>query len=148
MGETDASVTPSPRVRVALALQGACIATVALYAVLRLVQALLYPEPNPATVIWSAHAGYLWRAWTVAYAGAMAGFATFAAAKSARRQRVKRTRRAPARHGDGRTMEPSSAIGVPTWGPARSARRSRRWCTRRRVPQGRVPRHSRSDGTT
>jgi hypothetical protein len=81
MGETDASVTPSPRVRVALALQGACIATVALYAVLRLVQALLYPEPNPATVIWSAHAGYLWRAWTVAYAGAMAGFATFAAAK-------------------------------------------------------------------
>jgi hypothetical protein len=81
MGEAEASVTTSPRVRLALALAGACIATVGLYAVLRLVQALLYKEPNPATVIWSAHAGYFWRVWTVAYAGAMAGFATFAAAK-------------------------------------------------------------------
>jgi len=82
MAEHELSVAASPRVRLALALQGACVATVALYAVLRLVQALLYKEPNPATVIWSAHAGYFWRVWTVAYAGAMTGFATFAAAKN------------------------------------------------------------------
>jgi hypothetical protein len=73
--------TPPLRVRLALAVQGACVMTVALYAILRLVQALLFKEPNPATVIWSAHAGYFWRAWTVAYAGTMTGFAAFAAAK-------------------------------------------------------------------
>jgi hypothetical protein len=81
MGATDAMETPAFRARLALALQGACVAAVGLYAVLRIVQALLYKEPNPATVIWSAHAGYFWRAWTVSYAGAMVGFATFAAAK-------------------------------------------------------------------
>jgi hypothetical protein len=78
---TEGSATPSPRARLALAFMGVCVATVALYAVLRLVQAVLYKEPNPATVIWSAHAGYFWRAWTVAYAGSMTGFATFAAAR-------------------------------------------------------------------
>jgi hypothetical protein len=68
------------RARLLLAFAGACVAAVALYALLRLVQALLFKEPNPATVIWSAHAGYLWRVWTVSYAGAMTGFATFAGA--------------------------------------------------------------------
>ena len=48
---------------------------------MRIVQAHLFPEANPATIIWSAHAGYFWRAWTVAYAGAMGGFAAFAAAR-------------------------------------------------------------------
>jgi hypothetical protein len=73
-------VTTSPlRVRVSLAVAGACITAVGLYAVLRMAQALLFKEPNPATVIWSAHAGYLWRAWTVGYAGVMAGFFAFAA---------------------------------------------------------------------
>jgi hypothetical protein len=69
------------RARMALAFQGACVTAVALYAVLRLVQSLLFSEPNPATVIWSAHAGYFWRAWTVSYAGIMACFVAFAAAK-------------------------------------------------------------------
>jgi hypothetical protein len=81
MGAPDATESPALRVRLALALQGACVAAVGLYAILRLVQALLYKEPNPATVIWSLHAGYFWRAWTVSYMGAMVGFATFAAAK-------------------------------------------------------------------
>jgi hypothetical protein len=65
--------------RLSLALQGACVTAVGLYAVLRFVQSILFNEPNPATVIWSAHAGYLWRSWTVAYAGIMAGFLVFAA---------------------------------------------------------------------
>jgi hypothetical protein len=69
------------RVRASLAVSGACVAAVGLYAVLRGVQAILFKEPNPATVIWSAHAGYLWRVWTVCYGGVMAGFLVFAASK-------------------------------------------------------------------
>jgi hypothetical protein len=75
------SESPSTRLRLSFAFQGACVVAVGLYAALRLVQALLFKEPNPATVIWSAHAGYFWRAWTVSYAGVMAGFVAFAAAK-------------------------------------------------------------------
>ncbi len=81
MGITDPDDAPALRARLALALSGACVAAVALYAILRLIQALLYKEPNPAAVIWSVHTGYFWRAWTVCYAGAMVGFAMFAAAK-------------------------------------------------------------------
>ena len=70
----------SVRLRLGLGFMGACVASVALYGVLRVVQSRLFPEANPATVIWSAHAGYFWRVWTVSYAGTMAGFAAFGAA--------------------------------------------------------------------
>jgi hypothetical protein len=69
------------RIRLSLAVQAACVTAVGLYGVLRIVQSFLFKEPNPATVIWSAHAGYLWRTWTVGYAGIMAGFLAFAASK-------------------------------------------------------------------
>jgi hypothetical protein len=65
--------------RLAMAGIAACLAAVALYALLRIAQFYVFPEPNPATVIWSAHAGYFWRSWTVAYAGGMAGFFGYAA---------------------------------------------------------------------
>ena len=55
---------------------------VAVYALTRVLQALLVPEPNPATLIQSLHAGYFWRAWTAAYAG---GFVALAAALLAKR---------------------------------------------------------------
>jgi hypothetical protein len=75
------SAAASLRVRLTLGFEAACLTAVALYGVLRCVQSVLFNEPNPATVIWSAHAGYLWRSWTVSYAGVMAGFLAFAAAK-------------------------------------------------------------------
>jgi len=68
------------RERLALGLMTTGVVAVALYAILRLVQFYLFPDPNPAMVIWSAHAGYFWRVWTVAYAGGMVGLAAFAAA--------------------------------------------------------------------
>jgi len=72
----------SPRsMRLGLGLMAACVSAVALYGVLRLVQKWLFPEPSPAAVIWSAHAGYFWRCWTVVYAGAMLGFLAYGAAK-------------------------------------------------------------------
>jgi hypothetical protein len=61
-------------VRLGLALIAACTTATALYAVLRVAQALIFPEPDPALVIWSEHAGFFWRAWTVAYLGGMAAF--------------------------------------------------------------------------
>jgi hypothetical protein len=47
------------------------------YAVVRAIQFFVYPDPNPATLVWSAHAGYFWRAWTVGYAGGIATFIAF-----------------------------------------------------------------------
>jgi len=70
----------TPRSKLALGFIAACISAVGLYAFLRIVQAHLFAEANPATVIWSAHAGYYWRCWTVAYAGTMVGFAAYGAA--------------------------------------------------------------------
>ncbi len=60
------------------------------YAVLRVVQSLVYPDPNPATLVWSAHSGYLWRIGTVAYAAGIASFVAFLLA----RRRLDRAARA------------------------------------------------------
>ena len=49
------------------------------YAVARVVQRLVSTEPDPATLVWSAHAGFFWRSWTVAYAGGMAAFVVLVA---------------------------------------------------------------------
>lgn len=80
------SPTESTGVRLALAAISACSAAVMLYAGLRVVQKLLFPEPDPALVVWSAHSGFFWRAWTAAYVAASIGFAVYVA-----------TRRDPAR---------------------------------------------------
>jgi hypothetical protein len=67
-------------IRLALSAMAACVTAVSLYALLRGVQFLLFREPNPATVIWSAHAGYFWRALIVSYAGGMAAIMAWLAA--------------------------------------------------------------------
>ena len=68
-------------VRLGLGAMATAVVAVALYASVRTAQLVLFGEANPATVIWSAHAGFFWRAWTVLYAGGMAGFLAFLAAK-------------------------------------------------------------------
>ena len=62
------------RSALALPLAAACTLAIVLYPLLRAIQLLLYPEANPATVVWSAHAGYFWRAWIAAFGGGMAAF--------------------------------------------------------------------------
>lgn len=62
------------RERLGLALVAACTAAIFVYAALRVVQAVVLPEPDPALVLWSEHAGFFWRSWTAAYAGGTAGF--------------------------------------------------------------------------
>ncbi len=59
---------------------GACV-SVAAYGIVRGIQFFLYPDPNPATLVWSAHAGFFWRCWTCGYAGALAAFIAFVVAQ-------------------------------------------------------------------
>jgi hypothetical protein len=53
------------------------VVAVGAYAVVRAIQFFLYPDPNPATLVWSAHAGFFWRCWTCAYAGGIAAFVAY-----------------------------------------------------------------------
>ena len=52
------------------------------YALIRTVQFFFIPEPNPALVMQSVHAGYFWRAWISAYAGGFVALAIGLLAKS------------------------------------------------------------------
>jgi hypothetical protein len=60
--------------RLAIAVAWGFVVAVALYGIVRVVQFFLFPEPNPATVVWSAHAGYFWRVCIVVYGGGIASF--------------------------------------------------------------------------
>jgi hypothetical protein len=55
--------------------------SVVTYALMRAVQVLVSPDPNPSEVVWSIHAGYVWRIWTVTYAGGLATFVVFLMAR-------------------------------------------------------------------
>ena len=66
---------------IATAIGWGCAVSVAAYAIVRAIQFFLYPDPNPATLVWSAHAGFFWRCWTVAYAGSIAAFIAYPIAR-------------------------------------------------------------------
>jgi hypothetical protein len=65
------------RLRLALSSCWFLVSATFLYALVRGVQLILFPEANPATIIWSAHAGYFWRIWIVLYASGVVGFLAF-----------------------------------------------------------------------
>lgn len=59
--------------KIALALATGLTSAALLYSILRILQAVVLPEPDPAMVMWTEHSGFFWRAWTCAYvAGAVA----------------------------------------------------------------------------
>jgi hypothetical protein len=60
-----------------VALAWGLVAAVGLYGAVRAIQYVIFPEPNPALIVWSAHAGYFWRIWIVSYAGGMAAFVAY-----------------------------------------------------------------------
>lgn len=64
----------STRLRLCLAVMTTCIVATGGYGAMRCVQKILFKEADPAMVIWSEHAGFFWRAWTVTYLGGMCGF--------------------------------------------------------------------------
>lgn len=57
------------KTRLALAIATGCASAALLYSILRVIQALVLPEPDPTTVMWSEHSGFFWRSWTCAYVG-------------------------------------------------------------------------------
>jgi hypothetical protein len=75
-------VTPTTRVAAAVAAGWGAVVAVAAYAVVRGIQFFVYPDPNPATLVWSAHAGFFWRCWTCAYAGGFAAFIAYLMARA------------------------------------------------------------------
>jgi hypothetical protein len=54
-----------------------CVVAVGAYVVVRGIQFFVYPDPDPAMLVWSAHAGFFWRCWTCAYAGGIAAFVAY-----------------------------------------------------------------------
>lgn len=69
--------TSDPIPALCIAAAWGCCVGVAAYGVIRGIQFFVYPDPNPKTLVWSAHAGFFWRCWTCAYAGAIAAFVAF-----------------------------------------------------------------------
>ena len=64
-------------VNIAIAAAWGLVVAVLLYGAVRTIQYFVFPEPNPATVVWTAHAGYFWRIWIVSFAGGIAAFAAY-----------------------------------------------------------------------
>jgi H+/Cl- antiporter ClcA len=65
----------------AISVAWGLVVAVGAYAVVRAIQGIVYPDPDPAALVWSAHAGFFWRVWTVAYLGGVAAFVTFVVAR-------------------------------------------------------------------
>ncbi len=74
-------MTSVPVVRVAASLVWGVVVAVAAYAIMRTAQALTSPAQDPAAVVWSAHAGFFWRAWTASYVGGMAALTAYVVAR-------------------------------------------------------------------
>ena len=68
-------------VAVAIALGWGLVAAVSAYAVVRMIQFFASADPDPAALVWSAHAGFFWRVWTVSYAGGIVAFVAFVLAR-------------------------------------------------------------------
>jgi hypothetical protein len=75
--EASTRVTSRARLRASAAAVVGCACSVIVYALLRAAQRLGTPEPDPALVLFSAHAGFFWRALLAAHAGGMTGLAAW-----------------------------------------------------------------------
>jgi hypothetical protein len=58
----------------AVSLAWALVLAVAAYALMRVTQVFMHPDPDPSAVSWSVHAGYYWRIWTVSYGAGIVVF--------------------------------------------------------------------------
>jgi hypothetical protein len=65
----------------AVSLAWGLVIAVGAYALMRALQVVVSPDPNPVQVAWGVHAGYVWRVWTVTYAGGIATFIVFLTAR-------------------------------------------------------------------
>jgi hypothetical protein len=63
--------------RITIALAFGCAVTVFAYSTVRIVDVLLFPEPNPAIVVWTDRSRFVWRALIAVYLGGASVFAGF-----------------------------------------------------------------------
>jgi hypothetical protein len=61
---------------------GAATAVIA-YALIRVLERVVFPEPNPAMILWSERSNFAWRAAIALYAGGMGVFGGWALAARA-----------------------------------------------------------------
>jgi hypothetical protein len=78
---TRASLAP----RLLSALGAGAIVAAAAYSGLRLLDAALFPQANPASIVWSAQSAFAFRVAVAAHLGALGAFGAFALATSAPR---------------------------------------------------------------
>jgi len=71
------------RVRIGIAITSASATIALVYAVIRVVQAVFYPEGDPALVVWSPRAAMFWRFWIGVYIGGGIGLGAYALATRA-----------------------------------------------------------------
>lgn len=74
---TVAAVFRSFFARMTIALAFGCAVTVFAYSTVRIVDVLLFPEPNPAIVVWTDRSRFVWRALVAVYLGGASVFAGF-----------------------------------------------------------------------
>ncbi|MBX3228146.1 MAG: hypothetical protein KF837_12565 [Labilithrix sp.] len=67
--------------RLGVAVAAGAVGAAGVYALLRIGQAVLVRDADPALVIYSEHAGYFWRAWTAGYAGGAIAFVAWLCAR-------------------------------------------------------------------
>jgi H+/Cl- antiporter ClcA len=67
-----------------VAIAWGLVVAVGAYAIVRAIQSLLLSDDNPAALVWSPHAGFFWRIWTVVYVGGFAAFVAFVVAQGRR----------------------------------------------------------------
>jgi len=75
------SAPPRPGVAAGIAVPWGGAAAVIVYAALRAAQVAFTREANPATIVWTAHSGYVWRALIAGYAGGMAAIVAYVVAR-------------------------------------------------------------------
>ena len=72
-----------------MALAFGCAAAVLAYAAQRAFERAVFPEPNPAILIWSERSSFVWRSVIAVYAGGLGAFGGYALAARAPRLAVR-----------------------------------------------------------
>jgi hypothetical protein len=67
-------------VRLLAALAAACVVAAGAYPAIRLLEALLFPQANPVTIVWASTSTFAWRVILAAHAGALGAFGGYALA--------------------------------------------------------------------
>lgn len=80
MSRAPRSTSLSRAERACLALAFLCVAAVIGYAAVRAAELAIFPEANPAVILWSVRSGFFWRCAIALYIGGAGAFGGYALA--------------------------------------------------------------------